>query len=212
MDALPRTGHGRKTCFAAKAAIGPVVRAIAAGILAEAGPQWSTRNAPTGRRARFPPRHEGMAGVDAAPGAVHPRRARAGGRRRATMPARWRMPATARRRSMAFDGLIDKGNLVLSERSSDDHPQPDRSAARQRGAGGAHAGAARPHRRLARHRGSSRRAVAARSVRFFLHRGAAHRRAIAMRAIKFRPTGRRRAARNCTRCASASSTCAIRWT
>ena len=26
---------------------------------------------------------------------------------------------------MAFDGLIDKGNLVLSERSNCHHPQPD---------------------------------------------------------------------------------------
>ena len=98
---------------------------------------------------------------------------------------RWRHEARDHARSLAlardgqsalnaFDDLVEKG-VALSAALDRDHPRPDRSDPRQRGAGGAHAGAARCDHRLARCGGGGGRAVAARSVRLQRDRGAADR-------------------------------------
>ena len=73
----------------------------------------------------------------------------------------------------AFDGLLDKGNLVLSARSSDTIRARHRSAARRRRAHRPHPDAARRHHRLARSRGLGGRNVAARPVRLLRDRRAA---------------------------------------
>ena len=211
MHALLEPVMGEKPALQPKAAIGPVMRAVAAQYFGP-GPRRDGRPGavPPGSRARFPARHEGMAGLDAAFGAVHPRCPALAARGARSRPL---AGPCARRRGGAhgFRRADRQGQSGAVGALQFHHPQPHRSAARQRGTGGAHPGAARQHCRLARYRGGGRRAVAARSVRFLLDRGAAHRglsqcaQANSVRLV----AGQRRG--TCIRCASASSTCAIRW-
>ena len=119
MHALIEPGMGKKPALQPKVAIGPVVRAIAAGILAKA------------RSTILDPEHSNE-------DAVHQFR-RSMKEWRALMrllapfvpdAARWRLEARDHARSLAhardgaaalnaFEGLIDKGVLVLSARSCD---------------------------------------------------------------------------------------------
>ena len=212
MHALLEPVMGEKPALEPKTAIGPVMRAVAATILAQ------------GRAAMVDPERSHQ-------DAVHDFR-RAMKEWRALMrllapfipdAQRWRHEARDHARSlahardgaaalMAFDGLIDKGNLVLSERSSSTIRSRIEALRDSEETGGTHPGAARS----ASSPGSTPRRRRSRSGRsipsIFPPSRRSSPRATAMRAIKFRPTGRRPAARTCIRCASASSTCAIRWT
>jgi CHAD domain-containing protein len=118
MHALLEPIMGEKPALQPKAAIGPVMRAVAASILAQ------------GRAAMVDPERSHQEAVH------HFRRAMKEWRALLRLLApfipdaqRWRHEARDHARSlahardgtaalMAFDGLIDKGNLVLSERSS----------------------------------------------------------------------------------------------
>src|SRR5580693_5639113 len=118
MHAFLEAEMGDKPALQPKAAIGPAVRAIAVHVLAKArsamtGPELSSQDAVHDFRRAMKEWRALMRLL--APFVPDAERWRIEARDHARSLAHARDGAAA---LMAFDGLIDKGNLVLSERSS----------------------------------------------------------------------------------------------
>ena len=210
MHAFLEVDMGEKPALRPKAAIGPAVRAIAAGILAGAhavisDPERTSQDAVHEFRRAMKQWRALMRLLAAfhsrcgalAPGSARPCAIAVAGARRPVGAQRFRRPCQERHGAV---GALNRN-----------HPRPDRSDPRQRRADGADAGIARhassPGSTPPRPRSSSGRSIRSTSVRSPSN----WRKATAKRGGAFRTTGRRQAPRICTSCASAWSIIAIRW-
>ena len=212
MHAFLEADMGEKPALRPKAAIGPAVRAIAGAILADARAAISDpERSSAGRRARVPPRHEAMARADAPARAVRRRTPGAGASEARDHARSLALARDGQSALNALDDLVNNG-LALSERSVATHPRPASKRC-------APARSARCSRRSCARRSSAgsmrrrRRSRRGRSIRsIHADRRAASPPATAPRAGAI--AGRLvagAAPRNCTSCAGAWSTTAIRW-
>src|SRR6266581_2935499 len=160
MHALIEAATDEKPALQPNAAIGPALRAIAANILAKArvaltDPELTNQTAVHDFRRAMKQWRALMRLLE--PFIVNADSWRREARDHARSLAHARDGAAALN---AFDGLGDEGHPAALRALQRDRAHPHRSASRQRGAGSAHAGAARHHSRLARCRHRRPRIVA----------------------------------------------------